>query len=205
MAITNGYLTVAELKAHLSITDSGDDALLEDIVSDVSREIDEECGTRFYAVSETRYFTAVESHRILLPVGSDLLSVDVNGLKTDEDGDRTYEKTWATTDFDLLPYNAQLGSTPRPYWEIRVTPEGDYSFPVGVEKGVQIAGSWGFASSAPRIVKRACRYQCALEYYARNAPLGSTGSGEFETEVRGIGLHPFVKRMLERVSWGRAA
>lgn len=203
MAIVNGYCSLPTLKAHLSITESGDDTILEAIVEAVSRLIDEECGTQFYAATQTRYFTAVASHRLLLPAGSDLLSVTT--LKTDEDGDRTYENSWAATDFDLLPYNAQLHSTPRPYWEIRVTPDGDYAFPVGVEKGVEIVGSWGFASATPDIVEKACLHQCGLDYYARNAPLGTAGSGEYQTEVAAIGLHPFTRRMLGPVKWGRAA
>ena len=55
----------------------------------------------------------------------DLLSVTT--LKTDEDGDRTYEITWATTDYDLMPYNATLESQAQPYSHLQTTPDGDYT------------------------------------------------------------------------------
>lgn len=51
MAITNGYATLAEIKAYLSISDTTDDTLLEKLVESSSRSIDKIANRRFYADS----------------------------------------------------------------------------------------------------------------------------------------------------------
>ncbi|MCC6629956.1 MAG: phage head-tail connector protein, partial [Chloroflexi bacterium] len=148
MAITNGYTTLARLKARLGITDTTEDAALESLVEAVSRAIDDFCGRRFYAATQTRYYTANRSDRLLV---DDLLSITT--LKTDDDADGTFETTWTASDYLLAPYNAQQESQPQPYWRIESAPSGSYSFPVCVPRGVQIAGSWGFASTTPDVVE----------------------------------------------------
>ncbi len=164
------YCTIAELKARLTIADTTDDTILTQVVSAVSRWIDAFCNRRFYttAADETRYFAP--GYDDLLHCG-DLVSIASSGLKTDDDGDRTYENTWATTDYDLEPSNAALDG--KPYTEIRVAPNGDYSFPIAA-KGVQIVGKFGW-SSAPAQVKEACLIQCERIFKRKDAVFGVTG------------------------------
>ncbi|MCC7372525.1 MAG: hypothetical protein IT306_29195, partial [Chloroflexi bacterium] len=91
----------------------------------------------------------------------------------------------------------------QPYWRIESAPSGSYSFPVCVPRGVQIAGSWGFASTTPDVVENACLFQAALEHRSGYAPLGTSGSGNvglsdhFASDVRLTGLHPVTRRLLE--------
>lgn len=195
MAITNGYTTLAKLKARLGIDDSDHNAMLEAIVTAVSRQIDDECGRRFYATTETRDYTARRCDEILV---DDLLSV--TSLSTDDDADGDHETAWDAADYVLGPPNAQLASTPKPYWFVRVALSSSRSFPAGVRDGVRIVGSFGHSSATPAVVEEACLLQCGLAYYARNAPLGTSGSGDFGTETAtdagGAGLHPFTRRML---------
>src|SRR3990167_625117 len=131
MAIVNGYATLVEIKAAMtSVMGTTQDSVIERVVTAVSREIDRHCRRRFYGVSETRYYTPVDYAKL------DIDDVGTSGsitLKTDEDGDRTYETTWASTDYDLWPYNAA------PYMEIHVTPQGDNAWPVKVAKSVELA------------------------------------------------------------------
>jgi len=212
MAPTNGYTSTGTLKTRLGIGDATDDALLDAIITQVSREIDGECKRRFYAATDTRYYT---------PETYDLLQVDdllsVTTLKTDEDGDGVFEATWATTDYVLEPLNAPAESQPEPYTTIRVARNGARVFPgyfpalIGwpppvtyprssaglAVRSVQVVGSFGYASTTPPVVEAACLFQCALEYMAKDAPSGSAGGGEMETTLRTIGLHPFARRMLE--------
>lgn len=150
------------------ISDLDDDEALENVVEAASRGIDVICHRRFYAVSETRTFRARTPH--LCFVG-DLLSVAT--LKTDSDGDRTYEDTWATDDYDLLPENASLDG--EPYLRIAVAPQGSYRFPLHA-KGVQIAGSFGYSSTTPPAIKEACLRYAARIWMLRNAVLGIKGS-----------------------------
>ena len=132
MADYGCYINLASLKAELTITDTTDDAILLRKLEAVSRLIDGECDRHFYTKTSTKYFTALSGNYVYLP---DLLSVTT--LKTDDDGDRTYENTWAATDYDLLDYNEF------PKYKIHITPEGNYTFP-STRKGVEIVGLWGF-------------------------------------------------------------
>jgi hypothetical protein len=54
MAITNGYASLAELKAALRISDTVDDALLETSIESASRQIDGACERVFYSTAGTR-------------------------------------------------------------------------------------------------------------------------------------------------------
>lgn len=186
------YTTRALLKSRLGINDTTDDTMLDAIITAVSRQIDDYCGRRFYAATETRYYTASHCGSLLV---DDVLSV--SSLQTDDDGDRTYENTWATTDYDLEPANAQLESQPQPYWRICITPNSNYGFPVGVSRGVKITGSFGFASSTPAVIAEACLHQSELTYRQKDNPYGAMSGEQFATRAPvGSGLHPFIRQML---------
>lgn len=195
MTITNGYCTLDEWYARWSALASGEDAArdskVEDHIEAASRWIDQQTATQFFATTDTRYFTAEKTTRLKVV---DLLTVTT--LKTDDDGDRTYETTWQTTDYDLMPYNYT------PYQWIEVTPQGSYFFPL-TRKGVEIAGTWGYYSSAPADIKEACLMQAA-RYYARETTiLGQSGTTTLGTitlqvpsdkDIRDL-LVPYLKRM----------
>lgn len=130
------YCDLTVLKAAMAITatDTADDSRLLTALEDVSRFIDQHTQRHFFAKTETRYYSPTSG--TILRLDSDLLSVTT--LKADQDGDRTYEETWAVTDYDLTPDNEW------PKTAIEVTPDGVYSFPTGGRRGVEIAGLWGF-------------------------------------------------------------
>ena len=64
MAVTNGYCTLADVKAALRITDTIDDSLLEQSINSASRMIDQYCNRYFYstAAGEVRYYQAEDSY-----------------------------------------------------------------------------------------------------------------------------------------------
>jgi len=168
MAITNGYGTLAEFKRRHDIEDTEDDGAIESYITGISRAIDHICWQRFFttAADETRYFTATHSDYLRLPNRI----VSITTLKTDNDNDRTYENTWsATDDYDLWPWNAALDS--EPYREIRLNPNGNYWFPKGIAKGVEIAGKFGW-SSAPAPISEACYLATNRLMQRQDTPLG---------------------------------
>ena len=174
MTITHGYATLTEVKASKRITsiDVTDDELLEDLVEAASRWIDRETGRRFWSTvstsaAETRTYTPASGTHVYT---DDIISIVT--LKTDEDSDRTYEVTWATTDYDLLPENADLEG--RPYTYIEVTPLGDYSFPKH-RKSVQIVGYFGFCETRPDDINTAC-IMIATTLYNNRFGVGSDGA-----------------------------
>ena len=148
MATSTRYATTAEFKQWLGIADSVDDALLATVLDQASRDIDNYCGRVFNqsTAATARYYTARRSDELLI---ADCVSL--SAVATDADGDRTYEDTWTATDYDLLPENAAADS--EPYTTIAVAPGGDYSFPVGVRKGVKLTGVWGWPA-VPGAVSR---------------------------------------------------
>ena len=181
MTVTNGYATLAELMAQIGATGAAsftadEMAGMETAIEAASRWIDAQTGTRFYAASETRYYTADWSDLLYI---DDLLSVTT--LATDDDEDGTYETTWAVTDYVLEPRNAALNG--KPYRQIRYTPNGDYSFPRGVRDGVKVVGSFGYASAAPPVVEQACLLLAHRLWRRKDAIFGVAGTPALGVQV----------------------
>lgn len=198
MAITNGYTSLNVYKQRFfdeGAGDTKDDAAIEATIEAISREIDNICGQRFFTTTanETRYYTAERRHFLRLPHRI----VSVNTLKTDEDGDRTYEITWQTTDYDLMPYNASLDG--EPYFWIETTPNGDYSFPVGIAKGVEISGKFGW-NSAPKPVVEACLLGAHRLMKRLQTPLGVSAAaamGELSVQVPKLRADPDFMNLVQ--------
>jgi hypothetical protein len=193
MAIVNGYATLVEIKAAMtSGMGTSQDTVIERVVTAVSRSIDKHCRRRFYGVSETRYYTPVDYAELDI---DDLGSSGSITITTDEDGDRTYETSWASTDYDLWPYNAA------PYMEVHVTPQGNNAWPVKVAKSVKIAGVFGYQSgtsaSAPKDVREACIIQTTRIFHRKDNPYGVAGNAEMGQLIQIAKLDPDVDLMLE--------
>lgn len=148
MAITNGYATLNEVRRRLPDGPIVDDNDLESIIEGVSRFVDKDRGRRFYAVSETRYYVPASANFVVI---DDLLSLTT--LKTDEDGDQTFERTWTSADYLLSPFNAALDG--KPYFSIERSRLGSLLFPVDF-RSVEVAGSFGYASTTPKTVHEYC-------------------------------------------------
>ena len=155
----NAYVSLDTLKSSgvLNITGTGDDERLRSLAESVSRMTDRYCNRHFYALSATRKFDGHGTLTLLVP---DLVSVDTSGLKTDDNKDRTFETTWATSDYLLLPSNADPASAgnpeSRPYTSVEadVDAGSKSEFPVGRQM-VQIAGQWGWWRHVSRATETA--------------------------------------------------
>ena len=197
MTITNGYTTLKEYKARFydeGQGDTKDDVAIGKVIEATSRTIDDVCWQRFFAsaADETRYFTAEFTGWLRLPERI----ISVTTLKTDADGDRTYETTWTEdTDFELLPYNAALDG--EPYRWIEVTPNGNYSFPL-VAKGIEIDGKFGW-SSVPGPIEEACLLASHRLMARRNSPYGVSGAaavGQLTLKVEKMKSDPDIMELL---------
>jgi len=132
------YCNIGDVKGVLGITSTTDDTVIRKICEASSRSIDSYCNRYFYTQSATRYFDGAV--KLWLP---DLLSITT--LKTDEDGDATFENTLATTDYILYGHGIEDTLNVLPYTRLEISMDSDYSsFASGVKKGVQIAGLWGY-------------------------------------------------------------
>ncbi len=138
----NSYASLTELKNILGVTSTTDDVMMRKILEAASRSIESYCNRVFYSVTSTKYFNGAVT--LWIP---DLLSVTT--LKTDEDGDGTFENTFDGTagTGDYIKYGTGLEDSLNtfPYTRLEINPNGDYgSFASGVKRGVEIAGVWGY-------------------------------------------------------------
>lgn len=191
MAITNGYCTLAEVKSALRLTDSADDALLENAIDGASRRIDGYCGRFFYQTASTP-ITIYPFNSYSLPLPNDVSTSSVT-VKTDDNGDGTFETTWTQgIDYQLEPLNATLLA--RPY--NRITAIGGKTFPlqyVPKKPLVQVTAQWGWAS-VPTDVREACILLSMRGFARLNAALGVVGFADMAIQVRAV--DPDVRDLL---------
>jgi len=170
MALTDPYLTVAEMKSRMKISDARDDAAIERVLKAASRQIDQWTGRCFNQsdASTVKYLTPQLSDVLEVP---DLVSVDeIAG----DNGNRAYLTTWATTDFDLFPYDAEDRGWP--YTEVRTSPASTRAF-VGYPKGMRITGVWGWPA-VPEPIVEATALQAHRLWKRQSAPFGVVGAPE---------------------------
>jgi hypothetical protein len=188
MAITNGYCTLAQIKASARIDDSVDDELLELAVESASRQIDAACETQFFQTSATRIYTPQDSYVCNI---DDLVTLTT--LKTSSAADGIFDVTWQTSDYQLEPLNAVSGGIVSSYDRIRAV--GDYTWPLsGGEATVQVAGTFGH-TAVPTAIKQATVILAARIYKRNDSPLGVTGFGDIGV-IRVGKLDPDVEAMI---------
>lgn len=188
MAITNGYCTLAEIKAALRLTDNNDDALLENAIEGASRRIDGYCGRFFYQKQATVDLFTRFPYVVAIP---ELASSNIT-LSTDNNGDRTFSTTWSASDYLLEPTNQSL--TGLPYNKIVAV--GAKTFPLFFDPdrpSVRVVGTFGW-SGIPDDVREAC-VLLAMRGFARyNAALGVVGFADMAIQVRAV--DPDVRDLL---------
>ncbi len=194
MAITNGYCTLAEVKAALRIpnADTVDDALLETAVESASRLVDGYANRNFYSSgSATRFFTPED--RIVCEI-DDLISLTSLVVSADLDG--VFDQTWNSTDYQLEPLNGRAdGLTGWPATRIRAV--GDYVFATNIgEASVRVIGTWGW-SAAPIAVKQATVIQASRIFKRLDSPLGVLSSPDLGYIRVGTRLDPDVQQLVE--------
>ena len=173
MAITNGYASLAEVKAALRITDSIDDSLLEMAVESASRLIDGFAARQFYSSgSAVRYFVAQDD----FVVEVDDLANGTVVIQTAQDADGVFDTTWGTDDYQLEPLNAVLDGIAWPYNQIRAV--GDYLWPIsGGEALIKVTGTYGWPY-VPIAIKQATIIQASRIYKRLDSPMGIVGFGD---------------------------
>lgn len=192
MAITNGYCTLAELKAALRITDTDSDTLLENEIETASRRVDSHCGRFFYqsAANTAVDFYPDSFRHATLP--ADLTTIA--SLKTDTVGDGTFATTWAASDYQLQPTDRALQGKPaRSILALNRT----FSWNANGAVSVRVTGTWGW-SAIPDDVRGATILLANRGFARLQAALGVVGSAETIVQVRALDpdvcddLRPYV-------------
>ncbi len=191
MAITNGYCTLAEVKAALRLTDNVDDTLLENAIESASRRIDGYTGRFFYKMNQTA-ITMYPYNEYMLFFPADVSSTSIT-IKIDSTADGTYATTLVqVVDYILEPTDAVLQS--RPYLNARMV--GGATFPLFVTPSfptVQVTAAWGW-NAIPDDVNQACVLLAMRQFARLNAALGVVGFADMAITVRAI--DPDVRDLL---------
>ncbi len=176
MAWAPDYVTLAEIKTQLGITDTQDDALLAVMISTASRAVDTETNRQFGATAagETRHYRAEwrDERAAWVAVIDDTFASSVT-IEND-DGD-------AITDYRLEPRNA--AAIGRPYERLVVDRESSV-VPVWADYELAVtANPWGWTAT-PTAVKGATRLQVSRLFARRESPYGVAGSPDLGSEIR---------------------
>jgi len=170
LAITNGYCTLADVKAALRIQDTVDDLLIENSVNAASRMIDQYCNRFFYSGSpnEVRYFKANDGFTCWIDDAQSITEV-----KTSATDPVIYDTTWTTDDYQLLPNNRLSNGGYYPITSIIAT--DNLLFPVWADIAlVKVTGQFGW-SSVPDSIKFATIIQASRLFKRLESPLGVAG------------------------------
>jgi hypothetical protein len=203
MAMYPDYVTSAQLKAQLRITDTADDAAVAIAVTAASRAIDHSTNRQFglNGSAVARVYTWERTYIDGLPAVEidDVMTSAGLVVKLDQAGQGTYGS--AITSVDPWPWNASADGKP---WTHLVFRAYASAFPTPFSQGVQVTANWGW-TAVPSIVQEACLIQAARFFVRRDSSYGIAGSPETGTEMRLLErLDPDVALMLSTVRrlWG---
>ena len=175
MAISNGYATLAELKAYLKIDDSMEDSLLENIVEAASRSIDRMANRRFYLDSSASA-RAYQPSNFFRVFTDDFGSTTGLIVKTDPDGSGTYQTTLTlNTDYIVEPGNAAAKG--RPWNYITIVSGESFSLPVNYRPQVEVTARWGWPT-VPDDINQATLILSADLYKRKDSIGGVLGLSE---------------------------
>lgn len=181
------YATLTQVKDYLGITASvSDDNLLNDLILRAEGLIDAYTGRSFTATTATKYFSYDDTDgQFLMLYGDDLLTVT---KLTNADGVEI-----AAADYKLLPRN----ETPK--WLIKLDESQSWNFQDD-DSEISVAGTWGYAATAPVDIEHACVRLVAFIYRQKDTSADIdrpmvTGDG---VTIMPTNLPADVTRLLDR-------
>jgi len=174
ISVTNGYTTVNDLAAYLTIAPANFNDDLAYAINAASRFVDTYCARRFYAdgSDSSRVFWTKDPR---VQIIDDCYSVTSVKLSTNDNN--TFDKTFtAGTDYTAEPLNGIAdGVTGLPTYRLRwLTP----TLPLNTQTPcIQVTGKWGWAA-VPMEVRQATIIIAAETFKLKEAPFGVAGFSE---------------------------
>lgn len=156
-AVTSLYATRANWQRRVDPTsawNADDTTAADQVLLALSRAVDAYCRVvpgEFATTSSgvVLYLTADDYGELRVPALQ-----TVTALATDENNAGVWSRTWSSTDYILGPANAaQFGQPYKTITADRRTTSAHYAFPVGVQNGVKITGTWGWATTPADITE----------------------------------------------------
>lgn len=171
------YVTAADVKAYLRVTDTVDDVYLALWATASSRAVDRACNRQFGL--EPAPIARTYRRQPFYDVATGLFTLEIDDLMTTA-GLLVNGTAYASSGAVLLPDNAPADGRP---W----THLGLLSWPVQSTPGAPISnvltGRWGW-TTVPTQVPTACYLQAARWNFRRDAPAGVAGSPDQGSEIR---------------------
>jgi hypothetical protein len=200
MAITNGYATLAALKAALDITDNADNPGLEAAVEAASRQIDAHCGRgrKFWQDSTVvaRKYTPTLAKRVIT---ADISTLTGLLVKVDTSDNGTFDTSLTiSTDFQVEPVNAAAEFPVQPWTSIRLL-DGTLSSFTLLSSGrpvVEVTAKFGWAT-VPDAVERATVIQARSIFKSQDTTFGSFALSLDGQPLRVPALDPMARAQLE--------
>lgn len=170
------YCTSSDIKAYLGITETADDALIEQSILAAKKAIDQYCNTSFdVATDTTRYYDST----------SDLISG--RSLHLNRHTLASPPTTVVVGGVDVTTAVKTYGNAP--YWELVLSGTSGYSWRDAgdgdPEDAIAITGKWGYSTTPPEDVKQAAIIWSAHFYQIKDAaPDGTLALSTQEQQQR---------------------
>lgn len=194
----NLYVQIEEFKSTIEL--SGTSFSDEDVkiaLRASCRAIDEKLDRRFYPdadAAQVRYYSPDNFWTLDI---DDLVTLTT--LKIDRDANGTFEETWTlNTDFTAEPLNAAADS--KPWTKLCVHPLGNFTFPAGYPRTVELTGKFGWLVVPAAIEQATTLLAHRLLKRARQAPFGISGLGLDGSVVRIMLSDPDVEALIRPFS-----
>lgn len=201
--VSNGYCTEEELRGQFGDAGSKlDQDTLIRAINATSRAIDKHCGRKFWldtSATVRRYVTDDPLVAWVADIGSTTGLV----IQTDSNGDGTWATTWASTDYELHPLDADLEGADAYSWtKIVAIDRYEFETVTGIaaaRSNLKVTAKHGW-SAIPDAVNQACIIRAASIFKRREAIFGVAGFGQFgdvritrkDPDVLEL-LHPYIR------------
>lgn len=200
MSIVNGYCSAEDVREQLGDTSAKLSlTMIERSINAASRAIDRYCSRRFWIdpAVVTRLYSPDDNHVVHV---RDIATRTGLIVKTDDNLDGTFVKTWVTaTDYQLEPLNADLNVTAFAFWRIRAIGTPWFPWSALHRPTVSVTARFGW-SAIPDEVVEACVLKSVALFKRKDAPFAMASFGDSGRSVR-IGaddvdvvslLHPYL-------------
>jgi hypothetical protein len=161
------WIELEDLRGHLDIDLTSDNPLLQEAIESAQSYIEDQTNRKFEAETDTRYYdrSALDPHnsRLLNLYDDDLLTVTT---LTNGDSSST---AIAAANYWLVPRN----SGPPYHGILLKTDISDY-WEWDTDYWVTVAGTWGYSTTAPYDIRRACIVLASYLYRQKDAAMFET-------------------------------
>ncbi|HWA67155.1 MAG TPA: phage head-tail connector protein [Mycobacteriales bacterium] len=169
-------ITITQLKAHLGLTDSVDDATLTVAVNAANAAIVAYCGRSFDKTNRgeetTRLFEVCDPYVVDV---DDIWDTTNLAVKTDSGGEGVYDVTWGSADYQLEPLNGLVTGISVPFYRLRAVLGRTFPVLGGSHRpALQLTAAWGWAS-VPDMVTDAALIKAARLFKRKDSPEGVLG------------------------------